>query len=104
MPGYQALLPPGMTNLEVEAVPARAALWIPLARPGAYASQVKTPIFFAICAKDTVAPPGPTLKFAKQAPKGTPKSYDDLGHFDIYVGEPFERATKDYVEFYKANL
>jgi uncharacterized protein len=101
--GYMALLPPGVTKLDVEEVPARAALWIPLARPGTYAKQVQSPIFFAVCTKDSVAPAKQTIGFAKQAPKGTIKEYD-VGHFDIYVGEPFEKATKDYIDFYKASF
>lgn len=101
--GYMALLPPGVTKLEVEEVPARAALWIPLARPGSFAKQVRSPIFFAVCTKDSVAPAKQTIAFAKQAPRATIKQYD-VGHFEIYVGEPFERATKDYIDFYRSSF
>jgi hypothetical protein len=102
--GYKALLKPGQTQLEVEQVPARIGFWLSLYRPGAYAKRVKTPIYFAICGKDTVAPAGTTLSFAKQAPKGTPKVYKDMGHFDVYVGDAFDVVTKDYTNFYRNTL
>lgn len=92
-----------MSKLDVEAVPARLVLSLPLDRPGAYASQVKTPILFGICKKDSVAPAPPTLKYAKKAPKGTIKEYD-AGHFDVYVGDSFERVIQDYLDFYKEHL
>lgn len=100
--GCDALIPEGYVHLEV--IPARFALKIPFMRPGSYASQVEVPILFAICAQDTVAPPKPTLEFAKQAPKFTIKWYDDMGHFDIYLGEAYNKATADYVAFLKHHL
>ena len=101
--GYHRLtVPAGMQFPET--VPARVGLKIMFQRPGTYASKVKCPIFFAICGKDTVAPPGPTLAFAKKAPKGTIKYYDNMGHFSIYVGEDHEKAFKDYEDFLNTNL
>lgn len=100
--GCEALIPEGYNHPEV--IPARFALKIPFMRPGSYASQVQIPILFAICAQDTVAPPKPTLAFAKQAPKSTIKWYDEMGHFDIYLGEAYNKATTDYVAFLKEYL
>lgn len=95
--GYKALIPP---NLEfLDSIPARFVLKLPLLRPGSYASSVQSPIFFAICGKDSVAPPGPSLSYAQSAKRGTVKHYEDMGHFDIYTGEQFERVTKDYAAF-----
>ncbi len=99
---WQPLIPEGFTPLAH--VPARIVPTVPTLRPGAYASKVKSPILFAICARDSVAPAGPTLAYAKQAPRGTIKWYDDMGHFDIYVGEKHETAFKDYVEFLHTHL
>lgn len=101
--GYLALLPPG-TKLDIDAIPARLLLHFPFLFPGAYPKKTRIPILFAICGKDTVAPPGPTLRYAKQAPKGVIKMHPDEGHFDIYIGENFERAVAEYLEFYQANL
>lgn len=102
MTGYQDLVPAGFDPNDM--VPARLIPKMPLLRPGAYAADVKCPILIAICAKDTVAPPKQTLAFAKKAPHGTIKWYDDMGHFDIYVGEKHDRAFKDYAEFLQTNF
>jgi len=79
-------------------LPARLLLQLPLLRPGSYASKVQCPILFGICGKDSVAPVRPTLKYAETAPKGVIKWYEDVGHFEIYYDEAFEKAVKDYVE------
>lgn len=80
-------------------VPARLNLSLPFLSPGSYSSEVKCPILFAICGKGSVAPPGATLAFAKTAPKGVIKSYADMGHFEIYHGQAFEKAMQDYKKF-----
>lgn len=81
-----------------ENVPARLALKLSLLRPGSYASGIHFPILFSICGKDSVAPAGPTLAYAKTAAKGVIKWYD-VGHFEIYYGEAFEKAIQDYKLF-----
>lgn len=45
---------------------------------------MQCPVFFGICGADSVAPAGPTIGYAKEAPYGTIKVYEGLGHFDIY--------------------
>ena len=102
MDGYPALMPTGFEPLEE--VPARLILSMPFLRPGSYAAKVGCPILVAICAKDSVAPAKPTLSYAQRAPKGTVKWYDDMGHFDIYIGEKHERALRDYRSFLESVL
>lgn len=102
--GCRSLLPPGADRAEIEAVPARLALQFPFLYPGSYAKQVKTPILFAICGKDQVAPANTTLRYAKQASKGTIEYYPNMGHFDIYTGDEFEKVVPVYTAFYQANL
>ncbi|KAK0542346.1 hypothetical protein OC844_007813 [Tilletia horrida] len=80
-------------------VGARIALWLPLYFPGWAARKSRIPIFVGICGKDTVAPPGPTLWYAKRIPKGEYAVYEDVGHFSIYIGKAFERAIADYLAF-----
>ncbi|CAI7644622.1 unnamed protein product [Penicillium bialowiezense] len=87
-----------------EDVPARLVMRLPFLRPGRYASKVQCPILFGVCGKDTVAPAGPTLSYAKSASKGVIKLYDDVGHFEVYYGEAFEKAIGHYLEFLEANL
>ncbi|CAM2759469.1 alpha/beta hydrolase [Skermania piniformis] len=94
--GVEALMPPGADIAKGAA--ARIALQIALAFPGRKAKDVECPIFFAICEQDTVAPAEPTQRYAAQAPRGEIKLYD-TGHFDIYVGEWFERNVADQIDF-----
>jgi dienelactone hydrolase len=79
-------------------VAARVALRIPLDFPGRRTKDVACPIFFAICERDTVAPARATQKHAARAPQGEIKLYD-AGHFDIYVGDWFERNVTDQLDF-----
>ena len=95
-PGYRALIP---ADLDFDdKVAARIAARIPLYRPGRRAAEVSAPILFCICENDTVAPAGPTLRYAAQAPNAEVKRYA-TGHFGIYKGEWFERAVADQSEF-----
>ena len=99
--GITALIPAG---LQVpNEVAARFALDIVGYFPGRYAREVACPVFFAVCERDTVAPPGPTKKHAVTAPRSEIKLYD-AGHFDIYVGAAFERNVSDQLAFLAANV
>lgn len=91
----EALLPGSSVPKDVAA---RFALQIIRYRPGRQAKNVACPILFAICERDSVAPPEPTRKYAAQAPRSEIRLYD-VGHFDIYVGEDFERNVTDQLAF-----
>ncbi|WP_424757795.1 alpha/beta hydrolase [Mycobacterium sp.] len=58
---------------------------------------------FCVCETDTVAPSGPTRRYAATAPRGEIKLYPE-GHFEIYVGDAFERVLADQLEFLERNL
>jgi dienelactone hydrolase len=100
-PGYLNLVPQGQT-LRNE-VAARIGMKILAYRPGRLAAKVQCPILFCVCDTDSVAPPGPTLRYAAKAPRGTVKRYPE-GHFDIYVGDAFERVIADQLEFLDRHL
>lgn len=95
-PGFSKLVPPG-TALRNE-VAARIGVKILPYRPGRLAANVPCPILFCVCETDTVAPSGPTRRFAATAPHGEVKLYPE-GHFEIYVGDAFERVVADQLEF-----
>jgi hypothetical protein len=97
------LLPPGVTTMEVEAVPARLILKFPFMRPGSSYEHVRCPILIAVCSGDSVAPPGPTLRYAIKAKQATIKTYE-MNHFDPYIGQHFEDVLLDYIPFFKRNL
>ncbi len=84
-------------------VAARFALDIIRYYPGRKAKDIKVPVLFCVCENDTVAPAGPTLKYAAQAPKGEIKCYAD-GHFDIYIGDAFERVVADQILFLRKHV
>jgi pimeloyl-ACP methyl ester carboxylesterase len=100
--GYEALLPKRVDHLN--AIPARLVLSLPFLSPGIAAADIKTPIFFAICGKDSVAPPQVSIDYARKAVNGTVKVYEEMGHFDIYVGKNFDIAAKDYLAFLDKHL
>lgn len=95
-PGYRALIPPG-AHFE-NGVAARFLKDVGLYRPGRSARKVSAPILFCICDNDAVAPAQTALRYAATAPRGEVKRYP-VGHFDIYLGEPFEAAVRDQTEF-----
>ncbi len=95
-PGYTRLVPEG-APLRNE-VAARFGLKIFTYSPGRLAAKVPCPILFCVCETDSVAPAAATLRHAAKAPHGEVKLYPE-GHFDIYVGDAFERVVTDQLEF-----
>jgi dienelactone hydrolase len=84
-------------------VAARFALHIGLYRPGRRTPDISCPIFFAICEYDTVAPAAATQRHAARSPQGETRIYP-FGHFDIYLGDAFERAVTDYLQFLSRHM
>jgi len=67
-------------------------------RPLKAAPHVRCPLLICVCDRDTVTPPGPAIKAARNAPGGELRQYAG-SHFDIYVGELFARAAADQCAF-----
>jgi dienelactone hydrolase len=100
-PGYMAIKPQG-ANIPNE-VAARFTLDIIRYYPGRKTPQIKAPVLFCVCETDTVAPSKATLRHASRTPRREIKRYAD-GHFEIYVGEAFERVVKDQLDFLRRNV
>jgi pimeloyl-ACP methyl ester carboxylesterase len=100
-PGYLKLVPDGMV-LRNE-VAARIGVTMLPYRPGRLAAKVTCPILFCVCETDSVAPSGPTRRYAAMAPRGQVNLYPE-GHFEIYVGDAFERVIADQLDFLDKNL
>lgn len=99
--GYQAIAPPDWRN----ELAARLALQLPLYRPLRHARRLRCPILIQVCGRDSVAPPEAAEKAAlKAGGRAELRRYDDLRHFDIYVGEGFERSSSDQVDFFQRHL
>jgi hypothetical protein len=99
-PGYRAIAGPSWRN----EVAARFALTAAAYRPGLQADRLPCPMLVQIADRDTVAP----VKAAQQAAwratgRGEVRTYP-IGHFDIYTGEPFERAIADQLHFLRRHL
>ena len=101
LPGFEALLPAEPTFRNE--VAARVAPTIMTYRPGRAVKKIKLPILFCVSNTDSVTPPAQTLRYARTAPRGEIKRYD-AGHFDFYLGEPFEALVHDQVEFLTRHL
>jgi dienelactone hydrolase len=103
-PGYLKLMPAGP---EAAAIPnevaARIGLKLLTYRPGRLAAKVPCPILFCVCETDSVAPAVPTRRYAADAPRGEVKLYPE-GHFEIYVGDAFERVVTDQLAFLDKHL
>ncbi|MEQ1438699.1 alpha/beta fold hydrolase [Fontimonas sp. SYSU GA230001] len=98
--GYRAIVPQDWIN----EVTAAWMLQLPLYRPLLKAARLPCPILICICTKDSVAPPAAAEDAARRAgPRAEVKRYD-IGHFDIYVGDGFERAVADQIEFFTRAL
>jgi dienelactone hydrolase len=100
-PGFLKLVPTG-ASVRNE-VAARIGVTILPYRPGRLAAKVTCPILFCVCESDSVAPSGPTRRYAAAAPHGEVKLYTE-GHFDIYVDDAFERVIADQLAFLDKNL
>jgi dienelactone hydrolase len=100
-PGYLRLMPEGQTV--PNEVAARFGLRIITYRPGRLTAKIPCPILFCVCEADSVAPAVPTLRYAAKAPRGEVRMYPE-GHFDIYVGDAFERVVADQLAFLDRHL
>ncbi|HCL3791625.1 TPA: alpha/beta hydrolase [Pseudomonas aeruginosa] len=96
--GYLQLVPDAAAKQFPNYVAARIALQILCYFPGRKTPQLNCPTLFCICETDTVAPAKATLRHARRAPRGQIKIYKE-GHFDIYLGDSFERTIGDQIDF-----
>lgn len=100
-PGYRALLEPGLPW--DNRVAARFALGIGTYRPVRRSEAIRIPLLVCVAERDAVAPPEPAIEAATRAPRGELVRYP-LGHFDVYLGAPFERAVADQLAFLERHL
>lgn len=82
---------------------ARSAIDVLLYSPGRKAKQIGCPVYVALCDPDTVAPNRPAARQLAKSPLAEVHTYP-VGHFDIYLGEPFETAVADYLAFLAAHV
>jgi dienelactone hydrolase len=100
-PGFDAIVPAG--SRWRNEVAARVMLRVGLYRPVRAAPSVACPLLVCVCEGDTTTPPGPAIKMGESAPRGEVERFPG-GHFDIYVGERFERAVALQTAFLQRHL
>lgn len=101
LPGMLALLP---ENYQwVNRAAARSVLSLLHYRPGRAAKRIAAPVLICISATDSVAPPGPTERYARQAPRGDVRLYA-AGHFDFYLGDAYQQLVADQTKFLVSHL
>ncbi|QII03786.1 alpha/beta hydrolase (plasmid) [Rhodococcoides fascians A21d2] len=100
-PGYYALLPDD--HDWINETPARIVLRIPMYRPVSQANRVTCPLLVVVCTDDAVAPAAGARRAADRAPLGEAREYS-CGHFDIYLGDQFDCAVADQIEFLKRHV
>lgn len=95
-PGYRALFTDEQEFRNE--VLARITLRIGTYRPGHNAASIRCPWLVAVCENDASTPPAPAIAAARRAPAADLRTYPG-GHFDIYLGDAFERAILDQISF-----
>ncbi len=96
--GYSAITGPSFIN----ELAARGVLLYPLNRAVTRAKRLRMPVHLVIANHDSIAPPSAMEKVAKRARGPVWVERLDVGHFDIYVGDPFERVVEAQTEFLRS--
>ena len=100
LPGLKGISAPGWRN----ELCGRLSLTLALHRPGLKADRLPCPILIAICDDDSLVVPAAAEKAAQRAGKLATVKHYAMGHFDIYLGEWFERSIKDQTDFLQEAL
>ena len=85
-------------------VAARIALHAGMYRPGLQSDRLPCPILIQIAAEDSVAPVKAAQDAAFRAGGRAEVRTYPIGHFDIYLGAPFEQAVADQLQFLRSHL
>lgn len=96
--GYEMIMGPTFRN----EMRARGILPIMLNRPVTSASKLTMPVFLVVAAQDTIAPVGAVEKVALKVRGQVQVERFDVGHFEIYQGEPFDKSSAAQVEFLRS--
>lgn len=99
-PGFRAIAGATWRN----EVAARIALSAAGYRPGLQAERLPCPMLVQIADHDAVAPPQAAQDAAFRASGRAEVRTYPIGHFEVYAGEPFERALADQLRFLRRHL
>jgi uncharacterized protein len=99
-PGYRAIAGPTWRNELAARLFLRAGTY----RPGLEAGRLPCPILIQIADRDAVAPPVAAQEAAWRATGRAEVRTYPIGHFEIYSGQPFERAIADQLHFLRRHV
>ncbi len=94
--GYGALTPPDWRN----EVCARYVLTITSYRPITFATKLNCPALIQVCMNDSLAPAATTIRAAQLIGDKAQLERYDCGHFDIYQGKHYKRASSEQLAFF----
>lgn len=100
-PGFRSIDPPD--SLWRNELAARLMLSVGTYRPISKAPQLAMPLLVTVAEHDQTVPPEPAARMGAAAPHGTVIRYP-IGHFDIYLGEPFETTIADQLAWLLASV
>jgi uncharacterized protein len=95
-PGYLRIAPPDWCN----EISCSWALDLALYRPNTMTARLPCPALFCIATEDLVVPPAAMEDGARRSGGKVEVKRYPIGHFDIYVDEGFEQASRDQAEFF----
>jgi uncharacterized protein len=98
--GLKAIVPPGWRN----EVAARLFLRLPFYQPIRHAREVVCPTLIIACERDTVVSPEAAVRVAERMGKKAQLVTLPIGHFEIYLGEWFERSSHEQQAFFRRVL
>lgn len=97
--GYQAIMGPTFRN----EMCARGVLRIARNRPVQAAKKISCPMFIVVAEADNIAPVKSVYEVAKRVRRSEVLSFP-CGHFDIYLGDIFEKSATEQTEFLRRVL
>jgi pimeloyl-ACP methyl ester carboxylesterase len=99
-PGYRAIAGPTWRNEAAARIALRAGTY----RPGLQADRLPCPILIQIADQDAIAPVKAAQNAAWRATGRAEVRTYPIGHFDIYLGAPFEQAITDQLRFLRRHV
>lgn len=83
---------------------ARICIRIDKYRPIKHSDKVRCPVLLQICDKDIGTPMSIVKEIEKRLGKLAEVIHYPIDHFDIYIGDNFEKSVSDQLDFFKKHL
>lgn len=102
--GIIKLIPDGIAWQDVDfKCPALIFLTLPIYRPTMYAKKVNCPALIMYSENDSLIPASAVRKTIAKLKHGKGVCFPShVGHFDTYVGEEFEKTSKQQADFFES--